>query len=175
LFKPKQEVPAEDSVRENGGFPAQEQEDGRMGESTDSMDVPPDGEGAFVDAIGGSSQGIRGDVHWHVPAAILALDSGRLEPDAIHIPGYRVQLFMGRLENARSLKRSLELDGVDQPVHVTPYPPLFGVTVGNFTSSLAAHRVREAWRQRFPDALVVHLDLPLEVVFPEGEIPDHGP
>ena len=60
-------------------------------------------------------------------------------------------------------------------LYVTTYPPLFGVTVGNYTTSLAAHRVREAWRPRFPNALVVPLDLPLDAVFPPGNSPAHGP
>ena len=94
-------------------------------------------------------------------------DRRRLEAKDIRIPGFRVQLFMGKLDSARQLKRSLELKALDQPIYVTPYPPLFGVTVGNFTTSLAAHRVREAWRPRFPNALQP-LDLPLDAVFPPG-------
>lgn len=121
------------------------------------------------------SQGVHGSVTWEIPAEILALDSGRPEPKDIRIPGFRVQLFMGKLDSARQLKRTLEEKELVDPIYVTPYPPLFGVTVGNFTTSLAAHRVREAWRPRFPNALVVPLDLPLDAVFPPGNSPAHGP
>ena len=119
--------------------------------------------------------GIPGSVTWEIPPEILALYSGRPEAKDIRIPGFRVQLFMGKLDSARQLKRSLELRALDQPIYVTPYPPLFGVTVGNFTTSLAAHRVREAWRPRFSNALVVPLDLPLDAVFPPVNSPAHGP
>ena len=120
------------------------------------------------------SMGIQGSVAWDVSAEILRLDSGRPAPEDIRIPGYRVQIFMGRLDSARSLKRSLEEEGALEPVHVTPYPPLFGVTVGNVTTSLAAHRIREAWRPRFPNALVVPLELPLDSVFPAAGTSVHG-
>jgi len=132
-------------------------------------------EGALMDSTIAYPLGIPGSVTWDVPAEILALDSGRPEAKDIRIPGFRVQVFMGKLDSARQLKRSLELEKADHPIYVTPYPPLFGVTVGNFTTSLAAHRVREAWRPRFPNALVVPLGLPLDAVFPPGNSPAHGP
>lgn len=111
--------------------------------------------------------GIRGTVNWHIPEDIAALDSAKASPEEIRIPGYRVQLFMGRLDSARALRQSLiEEEGWEVPVYVTPYPPLFGVTLGNFTERLPAHRAKERLRRRFPSCLVVPLDLPLEAVYP---------
>jgi len=111
--------------------------------------------------------GVRGTVNWHIPASIAALDSAKTSPEEIRIPGYRVQLFMGRLDSARALRQSLlEEEGWNLPVYVTPYPPLFGVSLGNFTERLPAHRVKEGIRRRFPTCLVVPLDLPLEAVYP---------
>ncbi len=131
--------------------------------------------GLALDHNVGHAAGIAGSVIWHIPEAISALDSGRVEPNAIRIPGYRVQLFMGKLDTARSLKRSLEEADSTLSVHLTPYPPLFGVTLGNFTKALSAHRVREAWRGRFPNALVVPLGLPLEALYPEVGAAPYGP
>lgn len=111
--------------------------------------------------------GVQGTVSWHIPEDIAALDSAKASPEEIRIPGYRVQLFMGRLDSARALRQSLlEEEGWDVPVYVTPYPPLFGVTLGNFTERLSAHRAKEGLRRRFPTCLVVPLDLPLDAVYP---------
>lgn len=169
LFKPKQESPSTLSNVDAGqdmlldgdanSVPAEGGEDRVEDGASASMEV---------DTAAEVQLGIAGSVAWDVSAEILRLDSGRPAPEDIRIPGYRVQVFMGRLDSARSLKRSLEEEGAVEPVHVTPYPPLFGVTVGNVTTSLAAHRIREAWRPRFPNALVVPLDLPLDSVFPDA-------
>lgn len=175
LFKPKQEAPSNPvEPHPAEAAPAEPEE-----EQAEPLDIAPDTEGAAeaswsVDSAAESMVGIAGSVAWDVSAEILALDSGRPDPEDILIPGYRVQIFMGRLDSARSLKRSLEEEGAVEPVHVTPYLPLFGVTVGNVTTSLAAHRIREAWRPRFPNALVVPLELPLDSVFPAAGIPVHG-
>ena len=98
---------------------------------------------------------------------LMALDSVQVDPEAIRIPGYRVQIFMGRLDSARSLRRHLQEEVLTQePVYVTPYPPLFGVTLGNFTSSLAAHRARQSLIGAFPQSLVVPIKLPLNTLYP---------
>jgi len=175
LFKPKQETPATPSdagsVQE---MPAKEEADPKPVKAgpdrVQDVALAP----MEMDTAGEVQLGIAGSVAWDVSAEILALDSGRPAPEDIRIPGYRVQIFMGRLDSARSLKRSLEEEGAVEPVHVTPYPPLFGVTVGNVTTSLAAHRIREAWRPRFPNALVVPLELPLDSVFPAAGTSVHG-
>lgn len=177
LFKPASPVPEAEApaAEDTEGVPV-------VPWSEDADEVAPDAGSpvSLLDAVTADSTldgpaGIPGSVTWEIPSEILALDSGRPEAKDIRIPGFRVQLFMGKLDSARQLKRSLELKALDQPIYVTPYPPLFGVTVGNFTTSLAAHRVREAWRLRFSNALVVPLDLPLEAVFPPGNSPAHGP
>ena len=175
LFQPKQETaphPVETLPAEVA--PAEREEEGvePMEIASDVHDVAaPSWE---PDSAVQGSMGIQGSVAWDVSTEILRLDSGRPAPEDIRIPGYRVQIFMGRLDSARSLKRSLEEEGALEPVHVTPYPPLFGVTVGNVTTSLAAHRIREAWRPRFPNALVVPLELPLDSVFPAAGTSVHG-
>ena len=123
-----------------------------------------------------SRGGIQGTANWSVPDEIAALDSALTPAEDIRIPGFRVQLFMGRLDSARALRQSLVEDMEwDGPVYVTPYPPLFGVTVGNFTERLPAHRAKEALRSRFPTCLVVPLDLPLDEVYPTGSKGVRGP
>ena len=175
LFKPKQETTQNPvDIPPADVLPAEPKEDG-----AEPVDIGSDDRGAAntlwePDTAEDASMGIQGSVEWDVSAEILSLDSGRPDPKDIRIPGYRVQIFMGRLDSARSLKRSLEEDGAREPVHVTPYPPLFGLTVGNVTTSLAAHRIREAWRPRFPNALVVPLELPLDSVFPTTATSVHG-
>lgn len=110
-----------------------------------------------------------GSVSWVVPEAVALLDTLRQAPEEIRIPGYRVQLFMGRLDSARSLRLAL----LDNPefeweVHLTPYPPVFGLQVGDFRTPLAAHRAMGQLERRFPNALVVPAELELNRAFPSG-------
>jgi len=115
--------------------------------------------------------GIQGTVQWDISEELLALDSVQKDPEAIRIPGYRVQIFMGRLDSARSLRRHLQEEILTQePVYVTPYPPLFGVTIGNFTSSLAAYRARQSLIVAFPQSLVVPIKLPLNTLYPRSNV-----
>jgi hypothetical protein len=108
-----------------------------------------------------------GSVDWDVPDRISALDSLHLPAEEVRIPGFRVQLFMGRLDTARSLRQHIvtELE-LDFEVHLTPYPPIFGVQVGDFRTALAAHRAKRALKPRFPNALVVPAELTVESAFP---------
>jgi hypothetical protein len=108
-----------------------------------------------------------GDVEWDIPEEIAALDSVHTPSDDIRIPGFRVQLFMGRLDSARSLRQYIanELD-LDFEVHLTPYPPIFGVQVGDFRTPLEAHRAKRGLKPRFPNALVVPAELTVESAFP---------
>ena len=108
-----------------------------------------------------------GTVAWGIPDAIAGLDSLVVAPEELRIPGFRVQLFMGRLDSARSLRRALEEDPLPgMAVHLSPYPPLFGVQVGDFRTPLAAHRAKGLLIRRFPDALVVPAELSPEAAFP---------
>lgn len=108
-----------------------------------------------------------GTVAWGIPDAIAGLDSLVVAPEEIRIPGFRVQLFMGRLDSARALRRVLEEDPLPgMAVHLSPYPPLFGVQVGDFRTPLAAHRAKGVLIRRFPDALVVPAELLPEAAFP---------
>ena len=176
LFKSRQEAPKTEILPESDGMnlvaPVSQ---GAEFEPLHLDTAALDNGGLALDSNVDQEAGIAGNVIWHIPDAISALDSGRVEPNAIRIPGYRVQLFMGKLDTARSLKRSLEAADSTLSVHLTPYPPLFGVTLGNFTKALSAYRVREAWRGRFPNALVVPLSLPLEALYPEAGAAPYGP
>lgn len=169
LFRPGQEtaVPAEEEVQD----PLADPKGVEPGVSPSDEGIPA----ALDTALGEVEvreafpfrQGKRGTVHWTIPESILALDSAQVDSASIRIPGFRVQLFMGRLDSARSLRQALmEDETLTEPVYVTPYPPLFAVTLGNFTSALAAHRVKEVIRPRFPHGLVVPLELPLDALFP---------
>lgn len=108
-----------------------------------------------------------GSVHWNVPLAILELDTLKRKSGDVRIPGFRIQLFMGRLDSARSLRNQLMEDQVlPFELHLAPYPPLFGLQVGDFRSSLSAYRARRSLLGRFPDALVVPAQLTPEEAFP---------
>ena len=116
-----------------------------------------------------------GSVSWSIPEPILALDSAKAGPDEIRIPGFRVQLFMGRLDSARALRQALLEEEWAWPTYVTPYPPLFAVTLGNFTEKLPAMRLLDDLKRRFPTGLVVPLSLPLDALYPVGTEDARGP
>ena len=111
-----------------------------------------------------------GSVDWDVPSEILALDTLHTPREDIRIPGFRVQLFMGRLDSARSLRQYIvdELE-IEYEIHLTPYPPIFGVQMGDFRTPLAAHRAKRALKSGFPNALVVPAELTVESAFPAAE------
>ena len=108
-----------------------------------------------------------GSVDWNVPREIEALDSLHTPLEDLRIPGFRVQLFMGRLDSARSLRQHISTQlNLEFEVHLTPYPPIFGVQVGDFRTALEAHRAKRALKSRFPSALVVPAELTVERAFP---------
>lgn len=111
-----------------------------------------------------------GSVAWNIPVSIQEMDTLKQAEGDIRIPGFRVQLFMGKLDTARALRQHLseELE-LDMEIHLTPYPPIFGVQVGDFRTSLAAHRVMQGLKRRFPNALVVPAALEPERAFPVAE------
>lgn len=132
-------------------------EDSSLDQSTESgvsFLVPPEGSGSFF---------------LDVPEAIEALDSLRPEPEDVRIPGFRIQLFMGKLDSARSLRNYLLTEeNLDYEVHLAPYPPAFGVQVGDFRTFLSAHRAKRSLMGGFPDALVVPAELTVEGAFPSS-------
>jgi len=154
-------VPLEvDSNAQVGQEPAAHDESGETGESVNAA--------APMEQVFGMAVR-QGSVDWNIPLAIEALDSLQSAPDEVRIPGFRIQLFMGKLDSARSLRHALvnRLD-FEHEVHLTPYPPLFGVQVGDFRTFLAAHRIKRGLEGAFPNALVVPADLLPERAFPTG-------
>lgn len=182
LFRPGQEAaaPAAETPSDAAAPQLDAEQDGAPFDEGESPSVLDSALGDVHEEVP-LFQGKAGTVRWTIPESILALDSAEVDPASIRIPGFRVQLFMGRLDSARNLRSALmEDETIGSPVYVTPYPPLFAVTLGNFTSALAAHRVKEAIRPRFPTGLVVPLELPLDALFPmpqdEAQAPDlRGP
>lgn len=108
-----------------------------------------------------------GSVHLDIPLEIKELDSLNTAADEVVIPGYRVQLFMGPLDTARALRHGLRNGALSgSEVHLVPYPPSFGVQVGDFRTPLAAYRVKRSLEAQFPDALVVPAGLRPQDAFP---------
>ena len=102
-----------------------------------------------------------------MPEAIQDLDTLKTKPEEVRIPGFRVQLFMGRLDSARSLRNHIQdLLKLPYAVHLNRYPPVFGLQVGDFRTTLAAHRAKKSLRGRFPDALLVPANLTPEDAYP---------
>ena len=126
-----------------------------------------DAEGAMFTAR--ESMGM-GSVAWNIPVSIQELDTLKQAEEDIRIPGFRVQLFMGKLDSARALRQHLTEElALGLEIHLTPYPPIFGVQVGDFRTALAAHRVMHGLKRMFPNALVVPAALDPTLAFPVAE------
>lgn len=124
--------------------------------------APPESVGGFLAPLRGS-----GSLDLHIPEGIVALDTLQSKPEDVRIPGFRIQLFMGKLDSARSLRNHLLSEGsIGFNVHLAPYPPAFGVQIGDFRTFLSAHREKRNLMNKFPDALVVPAELRVEEAYP---------
>ena len=77
------------------------------------------------------------------------------------LKGYRVQLFLGPLHEARAIRAKYRRIDPELSVYLISAAPSFRVAIGNFRSRWEAEREREAWATRFPHALVVPMAIEL--------------
>lgn len=162
IFGQRNEVSEELPEEELPGVNPEGEGDFETGQTSDDVASPDTGMALPTEMVPPA-----GSVHVHAREYTSA-NSGLIKtPDDIRIPGFRVQLFMGKLDTARTLRAHLvKRRDFDLDVHLTPYPPMFGVQVGSFTSALEAHRAKAGLIGLFPDALVVPAELTLKQAFP---------
>ena len=116
--------------------------------------------------------GIPGSVTWEIPSEILALDSGRPEAKDIRIPGFRVHCSWANSTAPGNSRGRLKKE-LDDPIYVTPYPPLFGVTVGNYT--IAGGPPCPGAASALPQCLGCAPRSAARRRLPAGNSPAHGP
>jgi len=80
--------------------------------------------------------------------------------------GFRIQVFMGSLQDARLLRSQLR-NQTHLPVYLTSLPPNYQILIGDFRDRWSAEKERENWVVTFPSALV----LPSAVELPHGPKP----
>ena len=102
-----------------------------------------------------------GNIQVSTPTHFTKLDSSfRKNPPALE--GYRIQIYFGDLEKARAIRTGFLNSTKAHPCYLEQNPPSFAVQVGDFRTSLDAHRALEEIKLNYPGALVV----PAEIEIP---------
>ena len=71
------------------------------------------------------------------------------------LSGYRVQIFLGRREQAEDVRRAFLLKHPEVPAYLSYLAPNFRVRVGDQRDRITAERLREELRTEFPGLYVV--------------------
>ena len=103
-----------------------------------------------------------GVVSIQTPGKLDSLDARQLE-DPLPIKGYRIQIFYGNYDNARSERSKYMSEHDDDPCYLVNNNPNFAVRVGDFRTELDAHRQLNEIKGQYPFAYVV----PDQIEFPE--------
>jgi hypothetical protein len=77
------------------------------------------------------------------------------------LKGYRVQIFLGPLNEARAVRAKFRRGNGLQPIYLISAAPSYRVVLGNFRSRWEAERMRQDWSQRYPHALVLPMAIEL--------------
>ncbi len=78
------------------------------------------------------------------------------------LSGYRVQIFLGRREQAEDVRRAFLVKHPDVPAYLSYLAPNFRVRVGDQRDRITAEKLRETLRSEFPGLYVVpdEIELP---------------
>lgn len=76
------------------------------------------------------------------------------------VQGYRVQIFLGPLQEARKVRAQIRKIS-EQNVYLSSMPPSYRVTIGDFRDKWSAERQRQAMETRYSQALVVPMPIRL--------------
>jgi hypothetical protein len=93
---------------------------------------------------------------------IAAIDSLYIQAPP-SIMGYRIKVYFGDLNTARSERAKYISSTQGEACYLRPYPPNFAVLVGDYRTSIAAHRRMAEIKSMYPSAVVVpdEIQLPL--------------
>lgn len=101
-----------------------------------------------------------GIVRIYQDSRILSIDSlYTKEPPAIS--GYRIKIYFGDLNTARSERARYISSHKGEPCYLRPYPPNFAVLVGDYRTSIKAHRRMAELKAMYPSASVVQDEIQL--------------
>lgn len=110
-----------------------------------------------VDDLSGlptAASGLPGRVMVSAPDGLAALDSAyRASPPLMK--GYRIQVYFGDLQAARSARMVFMADIEEMPCYLVQNPPNFAVQVGDYRTQLDAFRELQQLKALYPAATVV--------------------
>ena len=96
---------------------------------------------------------------WEMPDTLAVLDSLD-KTDPRPLKGYRIQIYFGDLQGARSVRASFRRDHPNVPCQLMPISPNYAVTVGDYRDLWSAKRaLRGNEVGRWANALVVPSDI----------------
>ena len=107
----------------------------------------------------GPSKAQPASFSWEMPDTLAVLDSlDKTDPKPLK--GYRIQIYFGDLQGARSVRASFRRDHPDVPCQLMPISPNYAVTVGDYRDLWSAKRaLRDNEVGRWANALVVPSDI----------------
>ena len=74
------------------------------------------------------------------------------------VQGYRVQLYLGTLQEARKVRSQMRLK-TDLPIYLTSLAPSYRVTLGDFHDKWAAEKERQRWSETFRMTIVIPMEI----------------
>jgi hypothetical protein len=95
-----------------------------------------------------------GTVKWHVPSKIDSLEKsarGRNE-----LRGYRVQVFLGNMTDAKNFRQKAISSGLTQPSYIIQNAPDYAVRMGDFKSLFEAQLFLIEAKKHFASAFLVN-------------------
>lgn len=74
------------------------------------------------------------------------------------VQGYRVQVYLGTLQEARKVRAQMRLK-TDLPIYLTSLAPSYRVTLGDFHDKWTAEKERQRWSETFRMTIVIPMEI----------------
>lgn len=74
------------------------------------------------------------------------------------VRGYRVQLFLGTLQEARIIRAKIRKQ-TQSPIYLSSLPPSYRVCLGDFHDKWSAEKERKKWQSQLPLTLVIPMEI----------------
>jgi hypothetical protein len=95
-----------------------------------------------------------GQIIWHVPSKIDSLEKSSRGKNELR--GYRVQVFLGSMTDAKNFRQKAISSGLTQPAYIIQNAPDYAVRMGDFKSLFEAQLFLTEAKKHFPSAFLVH-------------------
>ena len=95
----------------------------------------------------------RGKISWHAPKEVLELEKSTRRPSLQS--GYRIQIFLGSLEDAKKFRQQYILQHPNAMIYISQNIPDYVLRYGNFLSKNEARMSLKEIRKEIPSAIIV--------------------